>query len=248
MTRLYLVDDHQLMREGLRALLEAQGYKVVGESADPTEALADLLRLRPEVLLLDLNLGPRSGFELLAELQRRNLSTRCVVLTMSAQPRHVAEALRMGASAYVLKGSAGSDLFSAIDAAVHGKKHLGPEVAELALHAFTQDDDGDDPMRLLSPRERQIIIMVVKGQSSAEIGLELHLSPKTVATYRSRLMAKLHVSDVPSLVRLAVRCKLIDADDPKVRGRRSGDSPHGLSIPARNMHQELPTDETAKDT
>jgi len=212
MTRLYLVDDHQLMREGLRSLLEARGHKVVGESADPTEALADLLRLRPEVLLLDLNLGGRSGFELLAELQRRRLPTRCVVLTMSAQPRHVAEALRMGASAYVLKGSAGSDLMSAIDAAVQGKKHLGAEVADLALQVFTLKDE-DDPLGALSPRERQIITMVVNGQSSTDIGLELHLSPKTVATYRSRLMAKLGVSDVTGLVRLAIRYKLIDADD-----------------------------------
>jgi two-component system invasion response regulator UvrY len=212
MTRLYLVDDHQLMREGLRALLEAKGHKVVGESADPTEALADLLRLRPEVLLLDLNLGGRSGFELLAELQRRHLSTRCVVLTMSAQPRHVAEALRMGASAYVLKGSAGSDLMSAIDAAVQGKKHLGAEVADLALQVFTLKEE-NDPLSTLSPRERQIITMVVNGQSSTDIGSELHLSPKTVATYRSRLMAKLGVSDVTGLVRLAVRYKLIDSDD-----------------------------------
>lgn len=222
MTRLYLVDDHQLMREGLRALLEARGYTVVGESADPTEALADLLRLRPEVLLLDLNLGGRSGFELLAELQRRHLPTRCVVLTMSAQPRQVAEAMRMGASAYVLKGSAGSDLMSAIDAAAKGKKHLGAEVADLALQVFMQPDS-DDPLGALSPRERQIIIMVVDGRSSAQIGLELHLSPKTVATYRSRLMAKLRVNDVAGLVRLAVRNKLIDAEDAGVRGRRASD-------------------------
>lgn len=213
MTRLYLVDDHQLMREGLRALLEAKGHQVVGESADPTQALSDLQRLNPEVLLLDLNLGGRSGFELLAELQRRQLATRCVVLTMSAQPRHVAEALRMGASAYVLKGSAGSDLMSAIASAVQGKKYLGAEVADLAMQVFTQEDDAD-PLNSLSPRERQIITMVVTGQSSAEIGLELHLSPKTVATYRSRLMAKLGVSDVPGLVRMAIRLKLIDAEVP----------------------------------
>lgn len=212
MTRLYLVDDHQIMREGLRSLLEAGGHEVVGESADPTEALADLLRLRPEVLLLDLNLGGRSGFELLAELERRHLPIRSVVLTMSAQPRHVAESLRMGASGYVLKGSAGSDLMSAIDAAVHGRKHLGAEVAELALQVFMQQES-DDPLGALSPRERQIITMVVNGQSSAEIGLALHLSPKTVATYRSRLMGKLGVSDVPGLVRLAIRHKLIDSEE-----------------------------------
>lgn len=211
MTRLYLVDDHQLMREGLCALLEAKGHEVVGESADPTQALSELQRLRPEVLLLDLNLGGRSGFELLAEMQRRQLPTRCVVLTMSAQPRHVAESLRMGASGYVLKGSAGSDLMSAIASAVQGKKYLGADVADLAMQVLTQEDDAD-PLNSLSPRERQIITMVVIGQSSAEIGLELHLSPKTVATYRSRLMAKLGVSDLPGLVRMAIRLKLIDAE------------------------------------
>ena len=223
MTRIYLVDDHQLMREGLRALLEAKGHTVVGESADPTEALADLLRLRPDVLLLDLNLGGRSGFELMSELQRRRLPTRCIVLTMSAQPRHVAEALRMGASGYVLKGSAGTDLMSAIEAALQGKKHLGADVANLALQVFTQQEQ-PDPLSTLSPRERQIITMVVNGQSSTEIGLELHLSAKTVATYRSRLMAKLGVSDVPGLVRLAVRLKLVDDEDlSEDRDRRASD-------------------------
>jgi two-component system invasion response regulator UvrY len=221
MTLLYLVDDHAIMREGLRSLLEAQGHKVVGESSDPTQALSDLLRLRPEVLLLDLNLGGRSGFELLAELQRRNMPTRCVVLTMSAQPRQVAEALRMGASAYVLKGSPVSDVMSAIDAAVHGKKFLGAEVADLAFQIFSLKDE-DSPLDTLSPRERQIIVMVVNGKSSSEIGLALHLSPKTVATYRSRLMAKLGVNDVTSLVRMAVRYKLVDSDEG-IRGRRSTD-------------------------
>jgi DNA-binding NarL/FixJ family response regulator len=221
MSCLYLVDDHPIMRDGLRALLEARGHKVVGEAVDPTQALADILRLRPEVLILDLNLGGRSGFELLAELQRRETPTRCVVLTMSAQPRQVADALKMGASAYVLKGSAGSELLQAIDAAVLGKKYMGPEVADLAFQVFSLKDE-DSPLSTLSPREQQIIVMVVNGKSSAAIGAALHLSPKTVATYRSRLMAKLGVSDVPGLVRLAVRYKLVDSDEG-MRGRRSTD-------------------------
>ena len=221
MTRLYLVDDHPIMRDGLRALLEGRGYQVVGEAVDPTQALADILRLRPEVLILDLNLGGRSGFELLAELQRRDTPTRCVVLTMSAQPRQVAEALRMGASAYVLKGSVGSELLQAIDAAAVGKKYMGAEVADLAFQVFSLKNE-DSPLGTLSPRERQIIVMVVNGQSSTAIGAELHLSPKTVATYRSRLMAKLGVTDVPGLVRLAVRYKLVDSDEG-IRGRRSTD-------------------------
>jgi len=210
MSRVYLVEDHQIMRDGLRALLEARGHTVVGESADPTEALADLLHLDPEVLLLDLSLAGRSGLELQAELQRRHLPVRTVVLTMSAQPHQVAEALRLGASAYVLKGSPASELMQAIELAAKGKKFLGTNVADLALEAFTQPDA--DPLSQLSPRERQTILMVVQGKSSAEIGATLHLSPKTVATYRCRLMKKLGVSDVPGLVRLAVRHKLIDAD------------------------------------
>lgn len=211
MSQLYLVDDHLIMREGLRALMQARGHTVVGESADPTEALADVQRLKPDVLLLDLNLGGRSGFELLADLQRRQVATRCVVLTMSAQPRHVAEALRMGALGYVLKGSAGYELASAIEAATQGRRYLGSDVADLAMQSMVQVD-ADDPLATLSPRERQIITMVVNGQSSSEIGLQLHLSPKTVATYRSRLMTKLGVGDVPGLVRLAIRYKLVDAE------------------------------------
>lgn len=208
MSRVYLVEDHQIMRDGLRALLEVRGHTVVGESADPTEALADLLRLAPEVLLLDLNLGGRSGLELQAELQRRHLPVRTVVLTMSAQPHQVAEALHLGVSAYLLKGSPASELMEAIELAVKGKKFLGANVADLALEALTQPDD--DPLSLLSPRERQTVLMVVQGKSSAAIGETLHLSPKTVATYRCRLMKKLGVSDVPGLVRLAMRHKLID--------------------------------------
>ena len=208
MSRVYLVEDHQIMREGLCALLEARGHTVVGQSQDPTQALADVLRLDPAVLLLDLNLGGRSGMELLAELQRRHLPVRTVVLTMSAQPHQVAEALHLGASAYVLKGSPASELMQAIELAVKGKRFLGANVADLALEAFTQPDA--DPLGQLSPRERQTILMVVQGKSSAAIGATLHLSPKTVATYRSRLMKKLGVSDVPGLVRLAVRHKLID--------------------------------------
>lgn len=209
--RLYLVDDHQMVREGLRAVLEAAGHVVLGEAAALTPALADLGRLRPDVLLLDLQLGDRSGLELLAELQRRSLPLRTIVLSMSAQPRNVAEALRLGAAGYVLKGASASELLQAIDAVAQGRRHLGSEVADLALQGFTGGDAGD-PMATLSPRERQVITMVVKGHSSAAIGEQLHLSPKTVDTYRSRLMAKLGVGDVPALVRLAIRSGLIDAD------------------------------------
>lgn len=209
--RIYLVDDHAIVRDGLRAMLEAGGHSVVGEAADPTVALAELAALRPDLLLLDLSLGTRSGFELLEELQRRRLGCRCIVLSMSAQPRHVAEAMRLGASGYVLKGSPRAELLSALSTVLAGRRHLGPEVAELAVQGLTIGSESD-LLAELSPRERQIVTLVVKGLSSTAIGEQLHLSPKTVDTYRSRLMAKLGVADVPALVRFAIRAQLIDAD------------------------------------
>jgi two-component system, NarL family, invasion response regulator UvrY len=211
MATVYLVDDHLMVRDGLRFVLQAAGHDVVGESADPTEAVAEIARRNPKVLLLDLSLVARSGFEVLVELQRRGLAVRVVVLSMSAQPQHVAEALRLGAAGYVLKGSPASEVLQAIEAVLQGRRHLGHQVADLAVQGLT-DGMTADPFSLLSPRERQIVVMVVRGQSSAAIGHALHLSPKTVDTYRSRLMAKLGVGDVTGLVRLAIRHALPGAD------------------------------------
>lgn len=211
MRPIYLLDDHALMRDGLRAVLEAGGHSVVGESDSPTQALAELRDIGRALLLLDLHLGQRSGFELLTELQRRQLDVTTIVLTMSAQPRHVAEAMRLGAKGYVLKGSASGELLAAIRAVDAGQRYLGHEVADLAVQGLTDGAEGG--LATLSARERQIVELVVQGRSSTEIGTQLHLSPKTVDTYRSRLMAKLGTPDVPALVRLAVRVGLIDAND-----------------------------------
>jgi DNA-binding NarL/FixJ family response regulator len=212
MIRIYLVDDHAIVRDGLRSMLETRGYAVVGEAAEPTVALAEILQLQPDLLVLDLSLGSRSGFELLTEVHRRGLRVRILVLTMSAQPRHIAEAMRHGALGYLLKGSPRAELLRAVEAVAAGRRHLGPEVGELAAQALVAADDEAALLNELSPRERQVITLVVKGQSSSTIGEQLHLSPKTVDTYRSRLMAKLGVDDVTALVRFAIRQGLIDAD------------------------------------
>ena len=212
MSDIYLVDDHAMMRDGLRAVLEGAGHNVVGESDHPTPALADLIRLVPTVLLLDLHLDQRSGFELLEQVQRRKLTTRTIMLTMSALPRHVAEAMRLGAYGYVLKGSPSREVLDAVDAVSQGRKHLGSGVAELAVAGLMNDTQAG-LIESLSAREQQVILLVVRGMTSAAIGEQLHLSPKTVESYRSRLMAKLGVSDLPALVRLAIREGLISADD-----------------------------------
>lgn len=212
MTNLYLVDDHALMRDGLRAVLEDAGYRVVGEADNPTRALADLQRLQPAVMLLDLNLGDRSGFELLEQVQQRKLPTRTIVLTMSAQARHVADALRLGAAGYVLKGAPASEVVRAIETVLAGGRYLGPEAAELAVQGLTASPEAQ-ALANLSVREQQVLRMVVRGQTSAVIAEALNLSPKTVESYRSRLMAKLGVEDVTALVRLAIREGLISAQE-----------------------------------
>ena len=213
MSDVYRIDDHTMLRDGLRAVLQANGHRVVGESDEPTQALADLQRLTPAILLLDLHLGERSGFELLSEVQRRRLDVRTIVLTMSAQPRHVAQALRHGASGYLLKGAPAAELMTAIDTVLQGRRYLGGDVADLAVQGLTTPDS-ETALASLSTREQQIIRLVVSGKSSSDIGTLLHLSPKTVDSYRSRLMAKLGVTDVPALVRFAIRAGLIDVDGP----------------------------------
>ncbi len=194
------------------ALLAANNHVVVGQSEDPTSAVADIRQLLPDVLLLDLRLGLRSGFEVLAELQRRRIQIRTVVTTMSNQPQDVAEALRYGVDAYILKGSTGAELMQAIDAVLRGDRYYEGPAAKLALQALTTRD-GVSALASLSTRERQVIVMVVNGHSSVEIGAELHLSPKTVDSYRSRLMAKVGVRDVAGLVRFALRTGLIAVED-----------------------------------
>jgi len=208
----YLVDDHAILRDALVALLRSRGHAVVGQASDPESALNDLRRLTPDIALIDLNLGDRSGFELLAEIKRRGLHVRTLVTTMSSRPSDVAEALRQGADGYVLKGSSGDELMDAIGAVMSGRRYFEGRVTELAVQGLTTPSDAA-AVAALSARERQVVMLVVNGRTSAEIADELHLSPKTVDSYRSRLMAKVGVKDVQGLVRFALRAGLIAAED-----------------------------------
>jgi two-component system, NarL family, invasion response regulator UvrY len=209
MTRLYLVDDHPVVREGLRAVLEGAGHTVLGEAGEATLALADIARLKPDVVLLDLNLGARSGIDVLAELRERGVTAGVIVLTMLDQPRTVAQALRAGAQGYLLKGSPSSELLDAVSKVAGGRHYLAPGLADVAVRGLAAKASSLDE---LSTRERQIVVRVVLGDTSAAIAEQLHLSSKTVDTYRSRAMAKLGVGDLAGLVRWAIREGLVDVD------------------------------------
>jgi two-component system, NarL family, invasion response regulator UvrY len=213
MADICLVDDHALMRDGLRAILQTRGHRVVAEAANGEQALALLPTMNCALVILDLQMGEASGsgMDVLAQMQRSQHPARSLVLSMSAQPRHVAQALQLGALAYVLKGASATELLGAIDQVLQGRSYLSPEVAGLASQgkSFGTKQQG---VASLSARERQILLMVVQGSSSTTVGAQLGLSPKTVDSYRARLMAKLAVPDVPALVRLALREGLIAAD------------------------------------
>ena len=208
MSRIYLIDDHALLRDGLRVVLEKNGHQVIGESADLTRGAVEVRELEPDVVVLDLHLGPRSGLELLEDLHKRKAATRAIVLTMSSQPRNVSECLRNGAAAYLLKGGPSHELLVAIRHVLTGRTFLGEGVSAL-MAAVPPEGDG---LAALSARERQIVVLVEQGHSSTEIGRMLHLSPKTVDTYRSRLMAKLGTPDLPALVRYALTKGLIEPE------------------------------------
>ena len=211
MSTLYLVDDHVTVREGMRALFEAAGFEVVGEAGDVAIAAADIARLVPDVVLLDLLLGDHSGMDLLRLLQQSKSRSRVIVLTMSEQARYISEAVKLGAAGYVLKGSDGAEVVRAIRDVLEGRRHFSGPVAERLVDSMGAPQHAN-ALATLSARERQILELVVRGNSSATIGANLTLSPKTVDTYRSRLMAKLSVRDLASLVRLAVREGVIDSD------------------------------------
>lgn len=212
MADIYLVDDHAMLREGLRVVLEQAGHRVVGETDDPGVAIADLVRLEPQVVLLDLHLDHHSGFEVLVEMQRLALPSRAIMITMSTNPRHVAEAMRLGASGYVLKDSASLELLSAVQVVARGSRYLCRRASTLAVEGLIAESRSAAVLSL-SAREKQVILMVVRGLTSAVISTKLDLSPKTVESYRARIMAKLGVDDVPALVRLAVREGLIGVED-----------------------------------
>lgn len=210
MSKIYLVDDHAIVREGLKGVLGLAGHEVVGEAETPTAALAEIPRVRPDVVILDLRLRERSGFEVLTDLRSRAESVRVIVLTMSTQPRHVAEALKLGAKGYVLKSSLTDHLINAVADVAAGRLFLCPQAAAYAATSLSASPPNEDS---LSEREKVILGMVARGFASAAIGEALHLSPKTVDTYRSRMMAKLQLPDIAAVVRWAIRKGLVDLDD-----------------------------------
>jgi DNA-binding NarL/FixJ family response regulator len=211
--RLLVADDHTLVREGLRKILEShEGWRVVGEAADGREAVRLALELKPDVVVLDLAMPGLTGVEATQQITRQLPSTRVLVVTMHADEVYVTRALKAGAHGYLLKDSAGSELFRAVAALVENKSFFSPAVSRVMLDDYVRQlaERGiTDRYDTLSPREREVFQLIAEGNVNKDIAERLKLSLNTVETHRSRIMEKLDVHSAVEIVLYAVRRGII---------------------------------------
>ncbi len=207
-----MAEDHHLVRKGLRCLLAHEGtFNLVGEAGDGLEALQMTEQLKPDVLLLDLAMPRMHGLEVIRRV-RNGTSTQVVVCSMYSDEPYVAEALRAGASGYVLKDGTSEELISAINAVSRGEHFLAPRIKKSALAAaLGAANKPDDPYYDLTERERVVLQHAAEGFSNAEIGQKLFISSRTVESHRANLMKKLNLTCQTDLVRFAIRRKIITA-------------------------------------
>ncbi len=206
-----LVDDHAMFRAGIKALLEAQGkVKVVGEASSGEEAV-DLVRsLKPDVVVMDLSMPGSHGLEATRRIAALGLDTSVLVLTVHAEEEYLVPVVEAGASGYLTKTSADTDLLEAIRVVARGQVFLPPKATTLLLKQYkSHEAEEGASLRDLSAREQEVLALTAEGFSSREIGKKLFISPKTVDTYRSRIMDKLGLSHRSELVRFALRVGLL---------------------------------------
>jgi DNA-binding NarL/FixJ family response regulator len=207
--RVLVADDHAIVREGFRALLERNGFEVAGEAVNGQQAVHLAGELNPDIALLDVSMPILNGLDAGREIQRTHKDTHVVLLTMHSEDHLMAAALRAGIRAYVLKSQATEDLVHAIRAVMRRQIYLSPGVSRFAVDAYINGESAAaDP---LAPRERQVLQLVAEGKTSKEIAAVLGLSTKTAESYRARVMGKLDIHDTAGLVRYAIRQGMLQA-------------------------------------
>lgn len=212
--RVILADDHTLVRAGLRKLLETlPNLTVVGEAGDGLELLSLAQQLRPHLVLMDIAMPGLNGIEATERLLRAWPDVRVLILSMHQGEEYVRQALRHGASAYLLKDSAPMELDLAIAAVLRGETYLSPAVSRGVVSDYVQRlRNEEQPTQLLTPRQREVLQLIAEGQSNKDIARRLDLAVKTVETHRSQLMKQLGIHDVAGLVRHAMRIGLVASD------------------------------------
>jgi DNA-binding NarL/FixJ family response regulator len=204
--RVLIADDHKVVADGLCHLLSAhEGIEVVGTARSGREAVRSALDLDPDVVIMDSNMADLNGIEATRQLRARGARAHVIMLSVHAEAPHVVRALRAGATGYVPKSSAGTDVIEAIQAVSSGRRYLHPSIAQEVLGQLVESEAAQDPLARLSSRERQVLQLIAEGKGASEIATALSLSARTVETYRARMMEKLDIRDVPALVKFAIR-------------------------------------------
>lgn len=205
-TRVLLADDHAVVRDGLRALLEHSGdFEIVGVAGNGREALAEAQRLQPDVVVMDIAMPELDGIEATRRILEKCAGTKVLILSMYLSSEHLHRAMHAGARGYVLKESAGDEVVDAVRAVQAGKRYLSHKISEAMIDDYLRDGMRVSPLDSLSLRERDVLQLVVEGQTNNVIAQKLSLSPKTIETYRTRIMRKLKVQDTVELVKFAMR-------------------------------------------
>ncbi len=209
MHRILIADDHPMFRQGLKTLLEREGFEVVGEAADGHEAARLARQLNPSIAVLDLGMPSLNGIEAARDIYKRAPGTQVVLLTMYEDDAYVLEALRAGIRGYVLKAQATSDLIAAIREVLRGAVYLSPGISEAVINAYMSK--AELPPDPLTDRERQVLQLVAEGNTTKQIASTLGVSVKTAESHRTRMMQKLAIHETASLVRYAIRRGFIKA-------------------------------------
>ena len=200
-----IVDDHVVMAEGLRYLIDAQNdLAVVGCVNDGREALREVVERVPDVVVMDIAMPELNGIEATHLIHERSPDTQIVMLSMHSNREYVLRALQAGARGYVLKKNAAAEVLTAIRSVYSGRRYLSSQITESVIEDYLRSSI-DDPLDALSSRERQVLQLLVEGKSTVLIAESLSLSPKTVETYRARVMQKLDIGDMPGLVKFAIQ-------------------------------------------
>ena len=217
MIRIVIADDHQLVRQSIVSLIEkAEDMEVVGEAADGHETLNLVQRKRPDVAMVDIAMPLLNGIETTRRIQTLSVDTRVVILSMHSDEDVVRQALRCGASGYLLKRSVVEELLIAIRSANKGEIYLSPSIAQTVLSGFLQTESANESkavLEQLSSREREILQLIVEGHTNQAAAEVLNISAKTVEKHRAILMKKLEVHNLPDLILLALKHRLAFLDE-----------------------------------
>lgn len=208
-----LADDHTMLRDGVYALLDAHpDIRVVAAVGNGSDAVREALRLAPKVVIMDISMPVMSGIEATLALAKKAPEIRVLILSMHASPEMVQQALRAGARGYVTKQSAVEELIKAVRAVAAGKRYVSQRLAEALRRSHQGSGPGPSPVDRLTSTEHHILRLVAEGNTNSEVAAILGLSPRTVETYRQRLMRKLEIEDLPSLVKFAIRHGIVSLD------------------------------------